>query len=100
MFESIISSDAKYFDETSTDDDPAMSTTTMMIPNEWDSHPNQNQDELMWKIICLVFIVLTTVLLISTICLWRALPSLKLAKSSQQRSGVSMQSSQLNEQVV
>lgn len=78
---------------------PTVSTTTLMMPTEIASEPTPYQEELMWRVISLVFIVLTTFLLILSICLWRALPSFKSAQVSQERSGVSMQAPRLREEV-
>lgn len=96
----------KSVDKTSSEDgsdnisnDLTVSTTTVMIPTEVASEPTPYQEEIMWRVISLVFIVLTSFLLILSICLWRALPSFKSAQISQERSGVSMQACGLREEV-
>lgn len=78
--------------EMSTDDSPVdetVSTTTIMMTTDMVYEPVQNQEEIMWKIISLVFIVLTAILLVLTVFLWRVLPSFKPAP--QERSSGSIQ---------
>lgn len=66
-----------YFDENDfigMSNETTVSTTTIMMTTELTTESAKDQDELMWKMISLVFIILTSFLLILSICLWRALP--------------------------
>lgn len=47
-------------------------STTVLMSTEITAVPYEH--EMMWKIISLIFIALTTILFIASICLWRAMP--------------------------
>lgn len=58
-------------------------STTLLMSTEVPIDDVPFEHELMWRIISLIFIVLSTILIVVSICLWRALPSAPFRQNSQ-----------------
>lgn len=67
-------------------------SSTMVMSTEITTTQEPDEDELMWKIISAVFVTLTVVLLIVSICLWSSLPSHSSTRCSQEITGFSLHS--------
>lgn len=76
-------------------------STTVMMSTELTTEPIPDEEQLTWRVISMVFIILTAFLLILSICLWRALPSnTKSTQVSRGRSRVSMQEPPRSQEIV
>lgn len=67
----------------------ALGSTIVMSTEMTSEEPKH--DELMWKLICIIFIILTTFLLILSICLWRSLPRNAKSCKMQENPSISKQ---------
>lgn len=83
MFEEPVSELNETIIQTSTEESELATKSTVTMPPEIVTSAGPPiDDQIEWKIISFVFIALTAVLFVVSVCLWRAMPSSKSKKTA------------------